>query len=340
MIVYKVTDAAKETRGGMKWEPGKKNVESGQGPFPGGGWLHAYASPEMAAIFHPAHVSFAMPRLFRAEAGGVQAGDGDGGVKLGFSEMALHSEIEMPEVSNWHRVRFALLLALETEKDSTFRWWANNVLGYGGPEDGLRPKFTAAQGSPIWRACCAYRDALDYTWHTGLENMILEHARSIRKYNPQHRFDLPAIARKAMETGNRIEEGPYTAANGVRFEVVDGRVYTIGGYAKLTDLAYTLTGNPIDANENMIFLRAAFGYTMNNAYWIGSESWRLFRPGQDITGDLLEAVAVRYQKSVDEAMAKICPMPTEPEESETPIQRFRATYQPKHQVLADGTHQF
>jgi len=67
MIVYKVTDGNKETRGGMQWEIGKKNTESGQGPFPGGGWLHAYASPEMAAIFHPAHVSFAMPRMFRAE---------------------------------------------------------------------------------------------------------------------------------------------------------------------------------------------------------------------------------------------------------------------------------
>lgn len=122
MKLYKLTDSSYRTRRGMRWGDGVTNhAEPGEPALCSPTVLHAYASPLLAVLLAPIHVSFDDMRLWEAE-GEIAVSDG---TKVGCKTLTTVREIPLPTVTTEQRVKFAILCALEVYDDPAFAAWAS-----------------------------------------------------------------------------------------------------------------------------------------------------------------------------------------------------------------------
>lgn len=122
MRVYKLTDGNHQTRNQTQWGEGLTHIASGQGDLCGPGWLHAYLSPELAALFYPLHVAFNSPVLWEAEGEGKSKFDFD--IKVGFTKLTTLHQVPLPLVTDQHRAQFAVLCARKVNQAPEFKSWA------------------------------------------------------------------------------------------------------------------------------------------------------------------------------------------------------------------------
>ncbi|MGD2065623.1 MAG: hypothetical protein PVI43_00455 [Candidatus Bathyarchaeota archaeon] len=122
MKLYKLTNKSLQTYNGFQWEIGKTETTSGSDDLCSGGWLHAYSSPLIAVLHNPVHTNIETPRLFECEGGGEFKDDM--GMKCGVTELTLIMELSIPNITLEQRIKYAILCALEVNKDKGFTNWA------------------------------------------------------------------------------------------------------------------------------------------------------------------------------------------------------------------------
>ena len=124
--LYKLTNSKWETRGRTKWGPGVTHgPTSGKGELCGPGWIHAYTSIELAMMMNSAHANIKDPVCWEAEG---EVGKSDNGLKVGCRTLTTVRIVEPPVVTTEHRVRFAILCAVDVYKEPQFVAWAKSWL--------------------------------------------------------------------------------------------------------------------------------------------------------------------------------------------------------------------
>jgi hypothetical protein len=126
MIVYKLTDQNLQTHGGYQWEPGVARETDGEGNLCGPGWLHYYHDPLLAVLLNPIHADIEGPILWEAEADGLHRDDK--GLKGGCTRLTLIRQIDLPQITTEHRIRFAILCAKTVCNDPAWNRWADRWL--------------------------------------------------------------------------------------------------------------------------------------------------------------------------------------------------------------------
>ena len=126
MIVYKLTDQNLQTYGSYQWEPGVARETDGNGGLCGPGWLHYYHDPLLAVLLNPIHADIANPILWEAEAEGLHRDDR--GLKGGCTRLTLIRQIDLPQITTEHRIRFAILCAKTVCNDPAWNRWADRWL--------------------------------------------------------------------------------------------------------------------------------------------------------------------------------------------------------------------
>ena len=126
MIVYKLTDQNLQTHGGYQWEPGVARETDGEGNLCGPGWLHYYHDPLLAVLLNPIHAGIEGPILWEAEAEGLHRDDN--GLKGGCTRLTLIRQIDLPQITTEHRIRFAILCAKTVCNDPAWNRWADRWL--------------------------------------------------------------------------------------------------------------------------------------------------------------------------------------------------------------------
>jgi hypothetical protein len=119
---YKLTDQDCRTRGDTLWTPGEWRETVGAGTLCGPGWLHAYATPELALLLNPIHGNIKNPRLWLAEGDGKRLDDGQ--LKLGCTQLRIVEELPMPVITTEQRIGFAVLCAAHGYGDVAWNEWA------------------------------------------------------------------------------------------------------------------------------------------------------------------------------------------------------------------------
>jgi len=133
-----------QTYEGFQWKIGKIVRTSGKGELCSHGWLYCYDSPVLAVLLNPIHADIENPRLFKCKCGGKTKNDN--GLKRGYSEMTLISEVDLPEITTDQKIKFAILCALEVYKEPIFKKWTESWLS--GKDRTAR----AAQWAAEWAA--------------------------------------------------------------------------------------------------------------------------------------------------------------------------------------------
>jgi len=115
LLGYKLTDRDGYTRrdleGETLWVVGSTVVPTGTGSAPcGPGVLHAYSSPEVAALANPIHANIYQPRCYRAELVGGEW-QTDGLKRWTTSPLRVIKEVSLPVLTREERVAWAILLA-------------------------------------------------------------------------------------------------------------------------------------------------------------------------------------------------------------------------------------
>jgi hypothetical protein len=147
MKLYKLTNENYETRNNTKWGENVTHTASGKGGLCSSGWLHAYLSPELAALLNPIHANFSNPILWEAE-GEVELSDND--LKVGCKSLKTIKIIDLPLITIEQRVEIAIRCALEICKDEKFTIWVNNWL------DGTDRSASSADATDATYATAAY----------------------------------------------------------------------------------------------------------------------------------------------------------------------------------------
>jgi len=131
-IRYKLVTQDYKTRKGKTnettWKIGKTVTAKGapKQPLCSDGWLHCYDSPELAAILNPVHADIENPRLLAVETHG--RGLSDRGLKRGYRAMKPVREMDVPNPTPEHRVRFAISCGKAVYKNPAWNEWADKWL--------------------------------------------------------------------------------------------------------------------------------------------------------------------------------------------------------------------
>jgi hypothetical protein len=150
-VLYKLTNEAGKTLGGMVWAEGTENRATGEKnqELCSDGWLHAYEHPLIAVLLNPIHADFKNPRMFEVE-GKVEKRDGQ--LKCGCRRLKVLREIPLPQITTAQKIRFAIYCALEVYKKPTFKLWAGGWLS--GKDRTAEAAWAAAEAaeSAAWAA--------------------------------------------------------------------------------------------------------------------------------------------------------------------------------------------
>ena len=155
MKLYKLTDQNAQTMNGTQWGPGVTHETDGTGSLCGPGWLHAYEHPLLAVLFNPIHADFYSPRMFDAEGSGASLRDEQ--LKIGVTSLTTIREIPFPEITIEHRVKFAIMCALNVCSGPGFISWANSWLD--GTDRSAEAADAAAKASEAWVSARATKAA-------------------------------------------------------------------------------------------------------------------------------------------------------------------------------------
>lgn len=123
--LYKLTDKTGKTKNNTQWGPGVSHSGTGEGDLCGPGWIHAYTHPLLAVLLDPVHANFSEYQLWEAEG---EIAKVDHGMKVGCATLRTIRLIEIPKITTVQRAIFAILCAMEINKDKTFCDWADNWL--------------------------------------------------------------------------------------------------------------------------------------------------------------------------------------------------------------------
>lgn len=185
--LYKLTNAANQSKGGMQWGEGVTHHADARLPAKlcTEGVIHAYRSPELAAMMAPAHVDDGVRTLWVAE-GEVCADDG---TKVGVRALTTLRRAELPEPTTTQRVAFGILAAMEVERSQEWRKWAE---GWLSGKDRSR--------AATWAAAWAARAAAAWAAEAAVAARAAEAAvaAAVQCAAGEKPIDLSAIARKAM----------------------------------------------------------------------------------------------------------------------------------------------
>lgn len=122
---YKLTRENLTTYNDTQWVVGEWKEMSGEGELCGEGWLHAYESPELAALMCPIHVDSDYTALWTAEVSGKIKRSG---TKLGATRMRILERVELPRVTTVQCVEIAIRCAMMVYKETTWTQWAEKWL--------------------------------------------------------------------------------------------------------------------------------------------------------------------------------------------------------------------
>lgn len=202
--LYKLTDQNWETRGRTKWGPGVTHgPTSGKGELCGPGWIHAYTSIELAMMMNSEHANIKDPVCWEAEG---EVGKSDNGLKVGCRTLTTVRIVEPPVVTTEHRVRFAILCAVDVYKEPQFVAWAKSWLS----GDDRSERAATAAAAAAWATATA-ATAVAWATATAAESTALAAARSAvcaatatAALSTPSTIDLDALAKMAIY-GERSE---------------------------------------------------------------------------------------------------------------------------------------
>ena len=116
-----------QTHNAFQWKLNTKTPTlSGWGGLCSSGFYHAYTHPLLAAFLNPIHANIAEPLLFQGY--GYGKSESDNGLKIGFTEIKITKQIELPQPTTVQRVAFGLLCAKTVCKDADFVAFADGYL--------------------------------------------------------------------------------------------------------------------------------------------------------------------------------------------------------------------
>ena len=179
-IMYKLVNEDMTSRGGMKWEIGKKNTASGPGTkLCTSGVLHCYSDPNLAVLFAPLHLDVDKPlRLLEIKTTKVLDSDG---LKYATKSQTPTKEITLPVFTKEQRVAFALKCALLVFKESWFVTFAEKWLsGEDRSESAARSAVWSAARSAESAARSAARSAAESAARSAAESA--DHFASIAQW--------------------------------------------------------------------------------------------------------------------------------------------------------------
>lgn len=153
MIVYKLTDARDQTRGGTQWGEGVTHEASGEGGLCGPGWIHCYDDPLLAVLMNPIHVNWKTMHLWEAEA---ELDESDGGLKFGTRRLTTLRRIPLPKLNTEQQVRLAIRVALEVYREPGFVAWTQSWLDGTDRSEGKARAVARAMGWPLERQSAAW----------------------------------------------------------------------------------------------------------------------------------------------------------------------------------------
>ena len=151
MKLYKLTNGDGQSYGGTQWGKGITHKAIGLGTgLCTKDVIHAYKSPLLALLLNPTHANISKPQLWEAE-GEIVADDG---LKVGCKELTTVKRMRVPKITTEHRVRFAILCALEVYDDGKFRAWARAWLD-GSDRSKAAAETVARAARAVWPARAA-----------------------------------------------------------------------------------------------------------------------------------------------------------------------------------------
>jgi hypothetical protein len=132
MECFKLTDAEMKTWEGFQWRLGVRHDEPADRPrvlrLRNKGCLHAFVTPEVAALMAPFRAPEGYTRLFRAQVDGEIVNDG---TQIGARSMKLVEEVDYPRPDSDQRVYFAIRAVRDAARRSavalSYEWekWAD-----------------------------------------------------------------------------------------------------------------------------------------------------------------------------------------------------------------------
>jgi hypothetical protein len=113
------------------WELGKKykiaeELQDEEALLCSSSWFHVYSSPILAILLNVLHADIPAPRIFKCACSGLHKEDR--GLKEGFTEVKLTSEIELPKITLTQTIAFGILCAQKVYFDKEWNEWANDWL--------------------------------------------------------------------------------------------------------------------------------------------------------------------------------------------------------------------
>jgi hypothetical protein len=125
---YKLATKDLTTYNGYQWVMGEWRETNGKGDLCGNGWLHAYATPSIAAFHNPMHANMNLEDCVLLEMECEGKFKDDRGLKCGYSRMRPVQEIPLVIPTSEQRVRYAIYCAVWIYKDEKFIEWARKWL--------------------------------------------------------------------------------------------------------------------------------------------------------------------------------------------------------------------
>ena len=164
-ILYKLTDAQGQTRGGgtnhTQWGAGVTHEAAGptDGPLCSASWIHAYEHPLVAVLLNPIHADLKNPQLWSCRG---EIGKRDGPLKCGCRKLTTVEILPLPEITTEQKVRFAIGCAWPRTSESWKKW----ATGWLSRKDRTAAAAEAAEAAAAEAAAAAFDAAagLVATW--------------------------------------------------------------------------------------------------------------------------------------------------------------------------------
>ena len=126
---YKLTNQNMQTYNSFQWEQDRwRYIDDAnlKGELCTDSWFHCYDSKLLAVLFNPVHACISNPRLFECHVQGMKKVEG--GDKLGFTEMMLGAELELPLISRNQKIAFGILCVRQVYQKKIWTVWADGWL--------------------------------------------------------------------------------------------------------------------------------------------------------------------------------------------------------------------
>lgn len=196
-LVYKITDIESKTRNNTLWGEGVSHTAPGHASngLCSDGYIHYYPSALLAAFMYEHHLNYVNPLLWEAEATGSTIIEP---LKCGSRTLKTLKMIELPKLTDVHRVTFAILCAKEVYSSEKWNTWADDwLLGKDRTKTAARAAYAvcatcdndpnAAAAACSVYACCAFYAVVDNAANA-----------AANAANANNKIDFVSLAEKAV----------------------------------------------------------------------------------------------------------------------------------------------